>query len=177
MAKKSIFKAMQKFISTDESRASLLGFNIELNHEGYEATITATDGHVLCSHTKDLEQLKFEIHEEFNTLPTDFDTLESFQIYPNPKKRPNGKLFETENQYPRYQNIIPRIETMTKLEDLDFYVATNPKMAQICCDAKKYFDMGGASYPFDYAYTKLGACLSQSTDTTIVIMPLRINYN
>ena len=176
MAQKSIFKSMKKFLSTDTSRTSLCGYNIELNHANFQATITATDGHVLCSHTKDLENFKFELLQEYNFIPNNFDSLESFIIHPNPKSRLGGDLYDTETPYPNYKNIIPKIETMTSIENLDFFVATNPKMAQICCEAKKYFNMGGASYPFDYASGKLSACLSQDSETTIVIMPLRINY-
>jgi len=177
MAKqKSIFTAMKKFLSTDTSRTSLCGYNVELDHENFTATITATDGHILCSHTKEIENFKFELLQEYNFIPNNFDNLESFVIYPNVKTRLGNDLYDIGTNYPRYKNIIPKIETMTSIENLDFFVATNPKMAQICCDAKKYFCMGGASYPFDYASTKLGACLSQDSETTIVIMPLRVMY-
>lgn len=177
MAKqKSIFNAMKKFLSTDTSRTSLCGYNVELDHANFEATITATNGHILCSHKKDLEDFKFELLQEYNFIPSDFDSLESFIIYPNPKTRIGNDLYDTSTAYPRYQNIIPKIETMTRIDKIDFFVATNPKMAQICCDAKKYFCLGGAAYPFDYASSRLSACLSQDSQTTIVIMPLRINY-
>lgn len=173
---KSIFNAMKKFLSTDTSRTSLCGYYVELDHENQEVTLTATNGHILCSHKKDLENFKFELLQEYNFLPNGFDTLESFIIYPNPKTRVGSELYELQLNYPRYQNIIPKVETMTRIDKIDFFVATNPKMAQICCETKKYFLMSGENYPFDYATSPLSACISQDTYTTVLIMPLRINY-
>lgn len=175
MAQKSIFKAMKKFLSTDTSRTSLCGYYIELDHGNFEATITATDGHVLCSHKKDLESLKFDLVQEYNFLPEDFDTLENFVVFPNVKTRGSYGLYETNSQYPRYENIIPKIENMTRIDELEHFILTDLKMGVICCEAKKYFGMDNSGQSFDYANGKLNACLSDSNSTRVLIMPLTMN--
>ena len=168
MAKKSIFKAMEKFLSKDTSRGALNGYYVEI--DGELATITATNGHVLCSHIMELESLKTEMLNEFRVLPN--DDAKEFIIFAN--KKLNKPLYDYDEKYPKYKNIIPNVGSMTLAKDLTFHIMLNPGNSKIVCDAKKYFGMYNSACPFDMATTKLGACLSKDDNTTILIMPLRI---
>ena len=170
--RKTIFKAMSKFLSKDATRGTLQGFYIETINE-VETRITATNGHVLCSHKMDTEQFRFECVQEFR-VPAP-EELNDLIIYANPKTTPmDEQLYSpTGAHYPKYRNIIPLPHTMTDVDKLDFHISFDPKNVQIVIDAKKYFGMSHAEHAFDYATTKLGACLSYDAETEIIIMPIR----
>ena len=139
MAKeKTIFKKMEKFLSTDTSRTALCGFFVEIDEEYDKATVTATDGHVLCSHTLDREQLEHQMQLEYRTLPN-FVAYE-YIIYHNPKTAPHhdNSLFSKEAIYPKYKNIVPNYLDLVPSNQIDYNIQLDHKYSKRIWHGKSY---------------------------------------
>ena len=144
---------MQNFASTDTLRSSLNGIYCERME--YKTLVTATDGTKLLTYSFTHEFFKSIFKDEFGIEPT----KKSFILYQDKKTRKalNVSLMDTKEIYPRYKNIIPQNDLISR-DKVDFPIFFNPKlMAKVQSDLNSLLNTPKNILIMDYFTTSKGA--------------------